>query len=103
MRTVLTADHERFRDQVRRFVAEHIVPWHANWEKAGVVAPYLLAYAQEERKRRWLPRMARGEMIGALAMTEPGIGSDLKAVRTTARRDGDSYIINGQKTFITNG
>jgi acyl-CoA dehydrogenase len=159
MRTVLTADHERFRDQVRRFVAEHIVPWHASWEKAGVVprklwrngadhgllcltmpeeyggagadfaystvvieelarvnasgvgftlhsdvvAPYLLAYAHEERKRRWLPRMARGEMIGALAMTEPGIGSDLKAVRTTARRDGDSYIINGQKTFITNG
>ncbi len=68
-----------------------------------IVAPYLLAYAAEERKRDWLPRMARGEIIGAIAMTEPGMGSDLKAVRTTARRDGDHYVLNGQKTFITNG
>jgi acyl-CoA dehydrogenase len=159
MRSVLTADHERFRDQVRRFLGEHVVPFHSQWEKAGVVprdvwrkagehgllcvtmpeefggsgadfgysaviieevtrvnasglgfalhsevvAPYLLAYAQEGPKRRWLEQMARGEMIGAIAMTEPGIGSDLKAVRTTAQRDGDHYVINGQKTFITNG
>jgi acyl-CoA dehydrogenase len=159
MSSVLTVEHERFRDQVRRFLAEHVSPFHAQWEKEGLVprevwrkagergllcvtmpeefggagadfgyaaviieelarvnasglgfslhsevaAPYLLAYAQAEPKRRWLTRMASGEMIGAIAMTEPGIGSDLKAVRMTARRDGDHYVINGQKTFITNG
>jgi acyl-CoA dehydrogenase len=159
MRNVLTADHEQFRDQVRRFLDERVVPFHAQWEKAeivprelwreagahgllcvttpeefggagadfgysaviieevaranasglgfalhsDVVAPYLLAYAQLEQKRNWLPKMARGELIGAIAMTEPGTGSDLKAVRTAARRDGNHYVINGQKTFITNG
>jgi acyl-CoA dehydrogenase len=159
MRSVLTPDHERFRDQVRRFLDEHVIPFHSQWEKAGVVprdvwlkagdhgllcstipeefggsgadfgyaaviieelaranasglgfalhsevaAPYLLAYAQEDPKRRWLQLMARGKMIGAIAMTEPGIGSDLKAVRTTARRDAEDYVISGQKTFITNG
>lgn len=70
---------------------------------SDIVAPYILAYATEERRREWLPRMARGELIGAIAMTEPGTGSDLKAVRTTARRDGDHYVIDGQKTFISNG
>ncbi|MNS77786.1 Acyl-CoA dehydrogenase [compost metagenome] len=70
---------------------------------SDIVAPYLLAYGTEAQKDRWLPPMARGEKIGAIAMTEPGIGSDLKSLRTTARRDGDSYVINGQKTFITNG
>jgi acyl-CoA dehydrogenase len=159
MRSVLNADHERFRDQVRRFVEEHIAPFHAQWERAGivprelwraagecgllcvmtpeeyggagadfgysaviieelarvnasgvgfslhsdVVAPYLLAYAGEEQKRGWLPRMASGELIGAIAMTEPGVGSDLKEVRTSALRDGGHYCISGQKTFITNG
>jgi acyl-CoA dehydrogenase len=158
-RTVLGPEHELFRDQVRRFFEHHIVPFHRQWERDGVVpravwraagehgllcltmpeefggagadfgysavlieevartncsgigfplhndivAPYLLAYATEERKRDWLRRMARGELIGAIAMTEPGMGSDLKAVRTSARRDGDSYVLNGQKTFITNG
>ena len=70
---------------------------------SDIVAPYLVAYATAERKRDWLPRMARGELIGAIAMTEPGMGSDLKAIRTTARRDGDHYVLNGSKTFITNG
>ncbi|WP_207536908.1 acyl-CoA dehydrogenase family protein [Sabulicella rubraurantiaca] len=70
---------------------------------SDIVVPYVLAYATEERKRAWLPRMAFGEMIGAIAMTEPGMGSDLKAVRATARRDGDHYTINGSKTFISNG
>ncbi|MGH8784865.1 MAG: acyl-CoA dehydrogenase family protein [Cupriavidus necator] len=70
---------------------------------SDIVAPYILAYGTEAQKESWLPPMARGEKIGAIAMTEPGIGSDLKSLRTTARRDGDSYIINGQKTFITNG
>lgn len=68
-----------------------------------IVSPYLHAYGTGEQKQRWLPKMARGETIGAIAMTEPGAGSDVKAVRTTARRDGDHFILNGQKTFISNG
>jgi acyl-CoA dehydrogenase len=67
------------------------------------VAHYILAYAREEQKRRWLPRMARGELVGAIAMSEPGAGSDLQGIKTTARREGDHYVINGSKTFITNG
>jgi acyl-CoA dehydrogenase len=67
------------------------------------VAHYLLAYGTEEQKRRWLPRMGRGELVGAIAMTEPGAGSDLQAIKTLARREGDEYVINGSKTFITNG
>lgn len=70
---------------------------------SDIVAPYLLAYGNEEQRQRWLPPMARGETIGAIAMTEPGIGSDLKALRTSARREGDHYVLNGAKTFITNG
>ena len=70
---------------------------------SDIVAPYINTYGTDDQKQRWLPGMARGEMIGAIAMTEPGTGSDLKAVRTTAVRDGDYYIINGQKTFISNG
>ncbi|HYD71209.1 acyl-CoA dehydrogenase family protein [Azospirillum sp.] len=159
MRPVFQSEHEILREQVRRFVADAIVPHHARWEKdhvvpkevwrqagrlgflccaipeaygggggdfghsavvieelsrvnatgvgfplhSDIVAPYILRYGSEEQKRRWLPRMAVGELIGAIAMTEPGTGSDLKAVRTTARRDGGDYVINGQKTFITNG
>ncbi len=68
-----------------------------------IVAPYIEAYGSEEQKRRWLPRMATGALIGAIAMTEPGAGSDLQAVRTSARRDGNHDVISGQKTFITNG
>jgi acyl-CoA dehydrogenase len=67
------------------------------------VAPYILHFGTEAQKQQWLPRMAAGEIIGAMGMTEPGAGSDLKAIRTTARRDGDSYVINGQKIFITLG
>ncbi|HYI84366.1 MAG TPA: acyl-CoA dehydrogenase family protein [Acetobacteraceae bacterium] len=70
---------------------------------SDIVVPYIADLATEERKRKWLPRMARGEVIGAIAMTEPGMGSDLKAVRTTARREGGDYLIDGQKTFISNG
>jgi len=70
---------------------------------SGIVAPYILKYGTEEQKRRWLPRMATGELVGAIAMTEPGTGSDLQAVRTTARRSGNGYVLNGSKTFITNG
>jgi len=70
---------------------------------SDIVAPYVLNYGSEDQRRHWLPKMASGEVIGAIAMTEPGAGSDLQGVRTTAVRDGDDYIINGQKTFITNG
>lgn len=70
---------------------------------SGIVAHYILNYGSEAQKQRWLPGMARGELIGAIAMTEPGTGSDLQSVRTTAKRDGDHYVINGAKTFITNG
>jgi len=158
-RPLFTAEHDLFREQVRRFFEREVVPHHARWEADGIVprsvwraageagllcpaipeaygggggsrlhsavlieevaragasgigfglhsdivAPYILAYGSEEQKRRWLPLMARGEVIGAIAMTEPGAGSDLQAVRTTALRDGDELVVNGQKTFITNG
>ncbi|WP_422748052.1 acyl-CoA dehydrogenase family protein [Mycobacterium sp. WMMD1722] len=68
-----------------------------------VVAPYLLRLATEEQKQRWLPKFCSGELITAIAMTEPGTGSDLQGIKTRAVRDGDRYILNGSKTFITNG
>ena len=69
----------------------------------AVVAQHILAFGTPEQKRRWLPELASGRLVGAIAMSEPGAGSDLQSVRTHARRDGDRYIVNGQKTFITNG
>jgi acyl-CoA dehydrogenase len=68
-----------------------------------IVAPYIVAYGSEAQKQRWLPAMVSGELIGVIAMSEPGVGSDLRSMRTTARSEGDDYIVNGQKTFITNG
>ena len=158
-RTIFGADHEAFRDTVRRFVAEHVVPHHADWEKAGqiprdlwrqagalgllccnvpeayggmggdflhstilieemarvgatgptfylhsdIIAPYLVDFGTEEQKKKWLPRMAAGEAISALGMSEPSGGSDLQNMRTQAIRDGDDYVVNGQKVFTTNG
>jgi len=69
----------------------------------SICAHYVLNYGTEEQKQRWLPRMARGELIGAIGMTEPGAGSDLKGIRTRAVRDGGHYVVNGSKIFITNG
>ena len=69
----------------------------------SIVAHYVLNHGTEEQKHRWLPRMASGELVGAIAMTEPGAGSDLQAVKTRAERVGDEWVINGSKTFISNG
>jgi acyl-CoA dehydrogenase len=70
---------------------------------SGIVAPYIHRYGTEEQKRRWLPKLATGELVSAIAMSEPGTGSDLQGVRTTAKKAGNGYVLNGSKTFITNG
>jgi acyl-CoA dehydrogenase len=70
---------------------------------SDIIVPYLETFGSEEQKQRWLPGCASGDIITAIAMTEPGTGSDLAAIRTTAVRDGDHYVLNGQKTFISNG
>jgi acyl-CoA dehydrogenase len=76
---------------------------HIGFSVQSIVAHYILAYGNPEQKRRWLPRMASGDLVGAIAMTEPDAGSDLQAMKTIARKEGDHYIIRGSKTFITNG
>lgn len=158
-RTLFSAEHEAFRDTLRKFLEKESVPYHAQWEEDGqvsrelwlkagengflcptlpeayggpgadylysiivmeeiarmgqsgigwglhtdIVAPYIEHYGSEEMKLRLLPKMVTGELIGAIAMTEPGGGSDLQAVKTTAIDQGDHYLLNGSKTFITNG
>jgi len=158
-RSIFSSEHEAFRESVRRFTAEEILPHHDQWEEDGqisreawkaagdagilcptiaeeygganvdflfstivieelarvgangpgfylhsdIVAPYIAHYGTDEQKQRWLPPMAAGEKIGAIAMTEPSAGSDLQAIRTKAVRDGDEFVISGQKVFITNG
>ena len=69
----------------------------------SIVSHYILQYGNEEQKKKWLPAMAQGELVGAIAMTEPSAGSDLQAIKTSASREGNDYILNGSKTFITNG
>jgi acyl-CoA dehydrogenase len=158
-RNFFSADHEQFRDTVKKFIDREIAPYHYQWEEDGLVprelwrkagetgllccsiaekyggygldylyqvvvveemakggytgpgfyihsemaAPYIESFGSEEQKRHWLPKMISGEVIGALGLTEPHAGSDLKAIRTRAVRDGDDYVINGQKVFISNG
>ena len=158
-RTLFQPEHDMWRATVRHFVEKEIVPYHAQWEKDGIVprelwlkageagmlcctvpeeygglgldylfdvvvfeelwragasgpgflihtdlvATYILSFGTEDQKRHWLPKMVRGETIGSLGMTEPHAGSDLKALRTRAEREGDDYVINGQKVFISNG
>ncbi len=158
-RTIFSSEHEAFRDTVKRFIAEHVTPHHAQWERDGqvprslwhkagelglllcnapteyggmgadflysailveemayvgatgptfylhsdIVAPYLVDFGTEEQKRKWLPRMATGEVVVALGMSEPSGGSDVQNIRTQAIRDGDQYVVNGQKVFTTNG
>jgi acyl-CoA dehydrogenase len=157
-RDIFSEEHDLFRATVRRFVETEIMPFHAEWEAAGmvpksawkragelgllccnipeeyggagasflysivvieelaragasgpafplhsdIVAPYLLKYGTEAQKRRWLPGMATGEDIAAVAMSEPASGSDLASIQTRAVRDGDDYVITGQKVWITN-
>ena len=69
----------------------------------SIAAHYILTYGTEEQKKIWLPRMAKGELIGSIAMTEPVAGSDLQNIKTMAKRQGECLLINGSKTFITNG
>lgn len=158
-RSLFREEHEMFRQSVRRFVEQEIVPYHAQWEREGIVprelwlkagaqgmlcctvpeaygglgldylfdvvvfeevwragasgpgflihtdlvATYILSFGTEEQKRKFLPKMVSGEWIGSLGMTEPHAGSDLKAIRTKASRDGEEFLINGQKVFISNG
>src|SRR5699024_553430 len=70
---------------------------------SDIVAPYILHLGSEEQKQTWLPKMVTGEAVGAVGMTEPGAGSDLQGMKTRAEKSGEGYVINGQKTFITNG
>ena len=157
-RSVYDADLDLFRDQVRKFYAQHLTPHLDRWEEEGlvdrafwlacgeagilcpqvpaeygglgldyrynavigeelsyagssagitlqsdIVVDYIINYGSEEQKQRWLPGMVSGEVITAIAMTEPGAGSDLQGVRTTAPRDGNHYVVSGSKTYITNG
>jgi alkylation response protein AidB-like acyl-CoA dehydrogenase len=159
-RRVYSQEHEQFRQVVRSFFVDEVVPQYPAWEAAGrppsgfwpragevgilgigvpseyggladstfkhsavvteeaqraglalggvrvqtdICMPYFLAYGTAEQRDRWLPGLASGELVTALAMTEPGAGSDMKAMSTRAVRDGDHYVVNGAKTFITNG
>ncbi|XP_039208893.1 long-chain specific acyl-CoA dehydrogenase, mitochondrial isoform X1 [Crotalus tigris] len=159
IRRIFSSDHDIFRQSVKKFFQEAVVPYHAEWEKAGqvsrelwekagqqgllginiseenggiggdlfssaivweeqmyanctgpgfslhsdIVMPYIANYGSKEQIKRFIPEMAAGRCIGAIAMTEPGAGSDLQGVKTFAKKDGSDWILNGSKVFITNG
>ncbi|MGB9903929.1 MAG: acyl-CoA dehydrogenase family protein, partial [Desulfotomaculales bacterium] len=102
---------ERYGGAGADFACSVIINEELVWAGAGVsvglhsdiIAPYIASYGSEEQKQRWLPGCAGGDIVLAIAMTEPGAGSDLQAIRTTAGKEGDHYVLNGQKTFISNG
>ena len=79
------------------------MPLHHRQEHSDIVSPYIFHYGTEEQKQQWLPKLVSGEKIAAIGMSEPAAGSDLQGMKTRAERDGDEYVINGQKTFISNG
>jgi acyl-CoA dehydrogenase len=87
---------------MEEIAAKNLIGFYINLHN-DIVAPYLFSFGNEEQKQRWLPKCCTGEYITAVTMTEPDTGSDLQAIRTRAVRDGDYYIINGQKTFVSNG
>ena len=95
-RAIFDDEHRLYRDSVRRFVDAEVVPNRERWEEQ-------FSSADPAQQARWLPGVVSGDTILALAMSEPGAGSDVAAIRTTARREGDEYVIDGAKTFITNG
>lgn len=97
------SDDFRFNAVIDEEIYSAGVPGLALGIQNDVCLPYIEQYAQSEKRREWIEGMAAGERIAAIAMTEPGTGSDLAGISTTARRDGDCYVLNGQKTFITNG
>ncbi|XP_024833390.1 long-chain specific acyl-CoA dehydrogenase, mitochondrial isoform X3 [Bos taurus] len=158
-RRIFSLEHDIFRESVRKFFQEEVIPYHAEWEKAGevsrelwekagkqgllgisiadhhggiggdlyssaivweeqaysnctgpgfglhsdIVMPYITNYGSEEQIKRFIPEMVAGKCIGAIAMTEPGAGSDLQGIRTNAKKDGSDWILNGSKVFVTNG
>jgi alkylation response protein AidB-like acyl-CoA dehydrogenase len=113
-RTVFEPEHEQFREVVREFLAREVAIVAEELAVAGpgtpaftlhndVVAPYLISLASPEQQQRWLPGFAAGDLIGAIAMSEPGAGSDLAGVRTHAERDGENWVLSGAKTFISSG
>ncbi|MGO1263099.1 MAG: acyl-CoA dehydrogenase family protein, partial [Brevibacterium aurantiacum] len=95
-----TFAHEAIIMQEQGFAGD--AAW-GNSVHSTIIAHYINTFGTEEQKKRWLPGMATGELVAAIAMTEPGTGSDLQSVKTKAVRDGDEYVINGSKTFISNG
>nr|XP_055201539.1 long-chain specific acyl-CoA dehydrogenase, mitochondrial isoform X3 [Nyctereutes procyonoides] len=159
IRRIFSSEHDIFRECVRKFFQEEVVPYHAEWEKAGevsreiwekagkegllgvniaehhggiggdlysaaiiweeqaysncsgpgfslhsdIVMPYITNHGSEEQIKHFIPQMVSGKCIGAIAMTEPGAGSDLQGIKTNAKKDGSDWILNGSKVFITNG
>lgn len=96
------ADFRHERVLVEEFGARGLEGWGVPLHNM-IVAPYLIAFGTEEQKAKWLPKIVSGEIVLAIAMTEPGTGSDLQGIRTRARLEGDEWVLNGQKTFISNG
>ncbi len=96
------ADFRHERILIEEFGARGMEGWGVPLHNS-IVAPYLIAFGTDEQKKRWLPKVVTGEIVLGIAMTEPGTGSDLQGIRTRARLEGDEWVLNGQKTFISNG